>query len=277
MIQRNLAHMSDGMSLLVSSHRPTEAMTTHRSPIHPLITELALRSRGRSGQQIMLGLRLLEIDCLDASAPLDLVEALHAREEASADDRQTAHQIVDDLIGLATCEEDAGLIALVALEPALKRLISRASCSSPLAAEIVDDLSTIAWESLRLAGAAPRGCRVSALLYAAATRIRTSARRRQLELERSEELNEFVDVVDASLDPANGLLGSERSILAGAVNDGVITILDAELIEHTRIDGACLLELAGGDRSVYLRLHRQRLQAEAALRRHLAVADEADR
>ena len=246
------------MSDLGNSQAPHEVMTHTNDPMNLLTVELVRRSKGRASRDALERFESAGIDTFGAQDLEEMTDRFHG---AGPNDRAVKESL-NALIGLAPHDEEAGLVVLVALRPALYGMVPRNTSQHVSSDEVRTDLLGFAWESILEAAELHPDKRTSTVLSATATKIRTTQRRWARHAERPEPLEVAADIADPH--PAVEIWPEES--LLRAYRAGVLRRSDVDLIIYTRLDDGDLADIALQSGVPYPRLQKQRRRAEAALR-----------
>jgi DNA-directed RNA polymerase specialized sigma24 family protein len=241
-----------------SSRGLDEPMTTHQTAIDLLTHDLDLRSRSSVSKTTLARLRKLGLDLPPETRVRDLAAICHGLIVIPGVDRE---QVITALFKLAPTDETAGVTALVAMRPALLRVAIRVSGSSQPSADTVAEILALAWEHLASATKHDLATPCSLVRFVW-SKARTVTRRERTLSRRTEALDEDFDTEgDESTD--DSLM---TSFLGMAVDRGVLTHVDAELIWLTIVIGFDMKELASIWGVSHSMLKQRRLTAMTALR-----------
>jgi DNA-directed RNA polymerase specialized sigma24 family protein len=235
-------------------------------PMALLTQELSRRSGDRLGHQALERFEAAGIELFGAGTLVELVHNFHQR---SASPEETARSL-DQLVALAPDDPDATLVVLVALRPALYRIVQRNQSSNASLEEVLEDVVIFAWESALEAADDPPGKRISKIIRSTATKTRTVHRRWGRQQSRIGPLDDELELIDSSayLEP-----WPEEPLLR-ALDAGVLSSADVELIRLTRINDVELSEVAHRLAVPYDRLQKQRRRAESTLKTYLEAEAE---
>jgi hypothetical protein len=230
-----------------------------------LEAHLALRSRGAAGRSAMAALAAAGIETTGAGDPLELALGCHNPSCHHPGAGGSASVTVSKLIAIARGDEVALLCVLVALRPALVKMVRRVERSGTPGPEPASVVLAAATEAI-LTGRAVTAREVVARTW---TIARSAARRERRFAERhrpTAELPEVVDVVDP------GPPAGERvpAVLEDAVALGVLGVTDAVLVHQTRVLGRPLVTVAREWGTTRAALDSARRRAEGSLRSMLA-------
>jgi DNA-directed RNA polymerase specialized sigma24 family protein len=232
------------------------------TPFSRLVTDLAIRSRGREGRATLQRLSCAGVDLAGAASPLALACACHR-----PDRRAWAADTVSRLAALAPADETATLVVLVALGPGLLRLVRRLG----RAGWPIEDASAVALagalEALAGLGGHPVENAGRAVVAGTWARCRNDLRRADRHAGRSIGGPEAERVL-ATLVAGDPEL-SVDSVLDRAVRAGVLGARQARLLYETRALGRPLCEVAAEWGVPAGALTSLRRRAEGRLRHHL--------
>jgi hypothetical protein len=230
-------------------------MTTRTDALHRLTLELDRRSSAPEGRRALRRFAAHGINIGAATSIGELVAACHDRQQAQGRDHAT---LLDGLLGLAPCDPDAALCALVALRPALYRIAGRVSSPRTADDDAIAEVVAIAWAVICEPDAPVSHRHVISTTW---TRARTTLRRQADRALREELLAELGDAPAAQSEPTDTV----EQLLERAIRRGTLSRHDAELIALTRAGSVTLEELAARRGVVRETLLRRRSRAEAAL------------
>jgi DNA-directed RNA polymerase specialized sigma24 family protein len=241
-------------------------MTHTTDPMALLTQELSRRSGDRLGRQALERFEAAGIELFGAGTFTELVRIFHQRAALS----EGTERSLDALVALAPDDPDATLVVLVALRPALYRIAHRNQSSNASLEEVLEDVVLFAWESTLEAAEDPPGKRISTIIRSTATKTRTVHRRWGRQQSRVDPLDKGLELIDSSpcFEP-----WPEEPLLR-ALDAGVLSPVDVELIRLTRINDVELSEVADRLAVPYDRLQKQRRRAESALKTYLGEGAE---
>jgi DNA-directed RNA polymerase specialized sigma24 family protein len=252
-----------------NSHGLDDPMTTHQDHLSLLTHELELRSRRSRPPKVFDLLRSAGLPIPEGTTLMDLVAICHGQ---SASEDLEPRVLAEALLEAAPSDDDAALTTIVALRPVLYRIVKKVSGTSCPDDDTVAEVATLAWAAIAQPnepGGPPRKlCDVVNEIW---TQARTTIRRERTSASRHETLKEEFDSPDPDLDPAELV----TTLLIDAARRGVITLVDAKLIEATRLGEITIDQLADQAGVPSQTLYVRRGRAEEALRRHLSPEWEA--
>ena len=233
-------------------------MTRRTDALHLHTVELRARSSSPGGRRTLRRLAAAGIDVGEATTLEGLVDRYH-RDGLAKDGG--ARAMLEELLGLATSDQDAALCALVALRPALHWAASRVYGLRP-ADDDIAELVAYAWGAI-CDGPPKHGSHARRVVLVARSRARTAQRRRGIWHLPESALREPRVPSDGWVDPAE----RPEPLLQAAVGAGVLSRGDAELIVLSRVVGIPLAVLVHDYKLTHKSLLRRRQRAEAALRK----------
>ena len=238
----------------------TGVMNEHANPFKYLREELRQRSCGRASREAMQRFAAAGVDLREATSPFELATMSNPESTVAV-----TRSNLEVLIGLSAADHDAALVTLVAFETVFVRISKLIHRAGPTALDVNEEVLAGAWAAIVEVADLPLGNRVPRLVSKTWTKARSATRREhrlRSALESSVELPEPMDEGD-SLARAIGDLGDW-------VQQGVITVADAEMLRRTRIDGLPLDRYAAMIGTTHVALKHRRPRVEATLRAALA-------
>jgi hypothetical protein len=226
-----------------------------------LARDLATRSAGSPGRDLLRRLDHYCLDLLDTEGPLQFAHALR-------DPGSVPRQVLEELLEWTPLDNDFVLIALVALSPGLEKVALLLSWARP-SKDTVSEVLTQATVALRFTNELVEGERVDYVLGYALTKTRTEQRR----MSRHNVPTTFIPDDYDEVEPEVEQWKFRPTLLDRAVAQHVICAEDAELIRRTRGEGDTLKSFAAESRSTYDALRMRRTRAEDLLRRHFRATD----
>lgn len=249
------------MCEFVNSYWSSRGMKPTSRPMSLVAHDLEVRSSGSSGRSLIERLEEYRIDLLGATRADEFARLLQSREPHA---RQAFEEFLE-----WTSVDDFLLIGLVALAPELDRLASRLSGGYP-GDDVIAELLAHTTVALRWTHELNEGERIHVALMHAFTKTRGEKRRMARH-----------NVPTCPLFASDDLAGPEmhrhhqdQGLLATAVEQCVITVEDARLIEASRVKGLSLDELATSTGTSYDALRMRRARAETRLRRYFTNTGE---
>ena len=226
------------------------------APFEQVATELELRSKTRSGRATLELLSSYDF----AHTELGCLRAVAERLDVGPAGERRGFEL-DGLLRLTTADPNVVLMVIVALRPALERIVVlvRARRDDD---EVVPELLGELCEQL---SSGPRP--VPELLQGLQVSLRRLVRQRAAAAERQVEVDEEVVLVDRSSGPGDVV----DDLLETVVARGVITQGEAQLIVRSTVCGESLQDLAQELHLPYRTLQSRRLRALANLRTYLEV------
>jgi DNA-directed RNA polymerase specialized sigma24 family protein len=216
--------------------------------------ELALVSRGPSGRRTLELLTSLEF----AHTGLRDLRAIAERVQVGSEGERSGFEM-DGLVRLAKLDPNAVLMTIVALRPALERIVVFARPRRDNE-DVVPELIAQLCEQLH---GPPKP--VPAILGELKASLRSSVRHEATIAAR----NIDIDDVSEPVDPAPGPDEVTRDLLAWMVGEGVISEDDAKVVAWSVVGGESLHSLADELQIPYRTIQSRRLRAIAAMRQHL--------
>lgn len=236
-------------------------MTTRNDALELITCELERRSSSPAGRRALRRFAVAGIDVGDAATLVDLVRRYH---EGSTGRDSSARRLLEGLLVLAPSDEDAALCALEALRPSLCWVVRRVHGTRGASEDELAEIVAFAWEAI--CHVPPKhGPRERHVVFLTRTWARTELRRRQARI----ELAAPSDPTPEEQPPAPDVGDRPEPMLRRAVDDGVLTPEEAELIALTRGLGVPTKVLARDHDVSTKTLLRRRSRAEARLRRGL--------
>jgi len=231
-------------------------------PMSLLARDLEVRSSGSSGRSLMSRLEHYRIDLLGATSADEFARLLQSREAH-------ARQALEEFLEWTGLDDEFLLIGLVALSPEMDRLASRLSGGYP-GDDMISELLTHATVALRWTHELIDGERAHIVLMHAFTKTRGEKRR----MARHNVPTCLLFASDDLVRPGVRWDHQSQDMLVTAVEQCVITVEDARLIEFTRVNGHSLDELADTVGTSYDALRMRRARAETRLRRYFTSTGE---
>ena len=226
-----------------------------------LARDLATRSIGSPGRDLLRRLDLFCLDLLGTEGPVQFAHALR-------DPGSVPSQVLEELLEWTPLDNDFVLIALVALTPGLEEVALRLSWARP-SKDTISEVLTQATVALRFTNELVEGERVEYVLGYALTKTRTEQRRMSRHNVPTTFIPDDYDEVEPELED-NDL---RPSLLERAVAKHTICSEDAELIRRTRGEGDSLRSFAAGSELTYDAIRMRRTRAEDRLRSHFRTTD----
>jgi DNA-directed RNA polymerase specialized sigma24 family protein len=227
-----------------------------------LAHDLEVRSSGSCGRSLIQRLEDYRIDLLGATRADEFARLLQSREP-------DAHQALEEFLEWTGVDDDFLLIGLVALVPDLDRLASRLSGGYP-GDDVISELLAHATVALRWTHELIEGERTRIVLVHAFSKTRGEKRR----MARHNVPTCPLFAGDDLARPEVPSHHQSQGMLVTAVEQFVITVEDARLIESTRVKGHSLDELADTAGTSYDALRMRRARAETRLRRYFTSTGE---
>jgi len=245
----------------VCSQSSRESMTNTPATRSLFTRDLELNSVGKLGRMLMEVVAETGLATLGASHPMELARLL-----------QESTLEMDELSGeyLEAASKDPRLMALavVAATPAITNVVRR-SIGFMVNMEFECELSVCVLEHLKEVGSHPRAFRRQWLACASVSAARKEARARTFGKYIPVGIEEALEVVDVPTSDFDLHLRMEALDLA--LKSDVISIVDAQVIRMTRVEGMGLDELARVLNVSDATLQKRRRRAELRLRE--AVTD----
>ncbi len=245
--------------VLVRSSWCAGAMSNSRTATILLTHDLEARSKGSPGRRLLGVLDDCELDLLGTSSALEFAKRLR-------DDEASARGALEELLEWVVREDDLVLVALVALAPRLDRVAARLSRGQS-GEDAVAEVLAQATRALSWAHEQAPGERVAFVLAEAHSKSRSERRKMSRHNVPAGPLPDHVDLA-APDEPAAEALETQ---LERAIERGVITPHEYELIVSTRRDRRRLSRLGGEATGSYDALRMRRARAETRLRHFLAM------
>jgi hypothetical protein len=236
---------------LVKSYWSTSDMNHTTSLMSLLTRDLEVRSAGSSGRRLR---ELLEFYCFDLREPRPLEFALSLQR-----DEPRSRQLLEQLLEWTAAQPNFQLVALVALSPELDRITRRLGRGRP-SDDTTSEVLAQATEALRWTEELMEGERRDFVLRHATSRTRGEQRRMARHNVPAAPLPTGFDRADEDAE------GNVSLDLDHAVQRGVITATERELIEATRSGEVPLLTYAASCGMNYDALRKRRIRAERRLR-----------
>lgn len=251
--------MTDSVCFFVKSYWSSGDMKPTNAPMSLLTRDLATRSAGSPGRDLLRRLDHYCLDLLGTGGPLQFAQAL--RDPGS-------RQVLEELLEWTPLDIDFVLIALVALTPGLEKVALQLSWARP-SQDTVSEVLTQATVALRFTNELVKGERVDYVLGYALTKTRTEQRRMSRHNVPTTFMPDDYDEVEAEIDHRD----LRPSLLERAVAQHIICTEDGELIRRTRDEGVSLKACATESGLPYDALRMRRSRAEDLLRRHFRATD----
>jgi hypothetical protein len=237
---------------LVKSYWSTSDMNPTTSLMTLLTRDLESRSAGSSGRRLM---ELLEFYCFDLREPRPLEFALSLQGDEPRD-----RQLLEQLLEWTATQPNFQLVALVALAPELDRIARRLGRGRP-SDDTTSEVLAQATEALRWTEELVEGERRDFVLRHATSRTRSEQRRLARHNVPARSLSTDFDRADEAAE--EGRLPVD---LEYAVQRGVITSVERELIQATRGGEATLQGYSASVGESYDALRKRRIRAERRIR-----------
>ena len=249
------------LCVVVTSYWSSGDMKPTNTPMSLLARDLAIRSAGTPGRNL---LRRLDHYCLDLLGTEGPVQFAHALRHPAP----LPHQVLEELLEWTPLDNDFALIALVALAPGLEQVALKLSWGRP-SKDTVSEVLTQAIIALRFTNELVEGERVEYVLGYALTKTRTEQRRMSRHNVSTTFIPDDYDEVEPEVEPWK----FRPSLLERAVTNHVVCAEDSELIRKTRGEGVSLSAFADQSDLTYDALRMRRTRAEDLLRRHFRTTD----
>jgi hypothetical protein len=238
-------------------------MTSHRGPLSELDAHLAARCRSSEGRATMDRLRAAGCDLAGADTLDALVEVCK-----TTPDRGRAGEILAALVSLSMTDDLAGVVALVALGPALVRLARRLAAAGIDPRRAEGDVMAVAFEQLtvartRMAHAGMPTCDLARTIVGKTwDRLRTELRADQrCALRRCRLDATDLPAAPTLAEATPGITG----ILTEAVATGAISAEAARIIHATRVERRSFRSLACELHKGEAALYKMRRRSERVL------------
>jgi len=253
--------MTKSRCCFMNSYWSSGDMKPTNTPMSLLTRDLAIRSKGSPGRDLVERLSDFELDLLGTVRPLEFAQALRSPAPPN-------RQVLEELLEWTALDNDFLLIALVALAPELEQIALRLSWARP-SKDTVSEVLTQATIALRWTHELTEGERVTFVLEQALMKTRTEQRR----MSRHNVPTTFIPDDYDEVEPEVESINFAPALLDRAVANYVISSSDATLIRRTRGDKKRLEDLAKEFGLSYDALRMRRTRAEDCLRRHYRVMD----
>ena len=253
--------MTDPLRFFVKSYWSSGDMKPTSTPMSLVARDLATRSAGSPGRDLLRRLDHYCLDLLDTEGPLQFAQALR-------DPGSVPRQVLEELLEWTPLDIDFVLIALVAMTPGLEKVALKLSWARP-SQDTVSEVLTQATVALRFTNELVEGERVEYVLGYALTKTRTEQRRTSRHNVPTTFIPDDYDEVEPAIDHRD----LRPSLLERAVAQHIICVEDAELIRRTRGEGVSLKAFATESGLPYDALRMRRTRAEDILRGHFRSTD----
>jgi len=223
--------------------------------------ELELNSVGKLGRMLMEVIAETGLTTLHASHPMELAQLL---QEATPEMDELAGQYLE----AASKDPRLATLAIVAATPVVANVVRR-SIGFMVNMEFESELSVCVLEHLKEVGSQPTALRRQWLACTAVSAARKATRIRTVNQCQMVGIEEALEVVDG---PSSDLdLHLRMEALDVALKSEVISVVEAQVIRMTRVEGMELAELARALNLPDATLQKRRRRAEVRLRE--AIAD----